>query len=305
MGNEIVEELWHWRAGIPIIRAGNRETYIGDHRIPVALSTAEIAWLTATKVRPATHSATDSSRESSKEPMPPARIQVMLEHLRATGALASQAECWWLAPPDRADAQRHLLALSEWNPDPEAAIAARSTWRIAVQGRGLVAEAISQLLSSSRLTVTAEFEADLVVITGPHGIDAPEALLPEGDSSVSDRPHLPVSAFRGHASIGPLVIPGRTPCLNCIHLHSCDTNPNWPHLVDQWRAAETLMAQEADPLLAWHAGTSAVAMLRHWIDSAHTPLAHRVRWRFPASVPTSEFLSPHPACGCRWGDSDR
>ncbi|NUW35159.1 hypothetical protein HTZ77_27550 [Nonomuraea sp. SMC257] len=40
-------------------------------------------------------------------------------------------------------------------------------------------------------------------------------------------PHLPASAFEGHGSVGPLVLPGRTTCLHCLDLTRRDRDPGW------------------------------------------------------------------------------
>ena len=41
-------------------------------------------------------------------------------------------------------------------------------------------------------------------------------------------PHLLASAFEGHGSVGPLVLPGRTACLHCLDLTRRDRDPGWP-----------------------------------------------------------------------------
>ncbi len=41
-------------------------------------------------------------------------------------------------------------------------------------------------------------------------------------------PHLLVTAFEGWGSVGPLVIPGVTPCLDCLDLTRRDRDPAWP-----------------------------------------------------------------------------
>ena len=42
-----------------------------------------------------------------------------------------------------------------------------------------------------------------------------------------DRPHLPLSFDAGGATIGPLVVPGRTPCLSCRDAGDRDHDPAW------------------------------------------------------------------------------
>ncbi|WP_193319070.1 hypothetical protein [Nonomuraea phyllanthi] len=43
-----------------------------------------------------------------------------------------------------------------------------------------------------------------------------------------DIPHLLVSAFEGHGTVGPLVVPGKTACLHCLDLTRRDHDPGWP-----------------------------------------------------------------------------
>ncbi|MGP3964522.1 ThiF family adenylyltransferase [Nonomuraea sp. 3N208] len=41
-------------------------------------------------------------------------------------------------------------------------------------------------------------------------------------------PHLLASAFEGHGTVGPLVLPGETACLHCLDLTRRDLDPAWP-----------------------------------------------------------------------------
>lgn len=284
-----------WREGIPVIHGGDHVIYVGDHRLRIDLSADDFPRLLAL--------ATLESDLETTSPASSPHTPALVDYLRAIGALAPQSECWWLPPSERAAIQPHVLALSEWHRDPQEAIAARTTWRIGVLGVGAVTNAIGHLLDESGLTSCDPTDADLVVLVGSHGINAPEALLPADEReslSIRDRPHLPVSTYRAQASIGPLVVPGRTPCLHCLHLHRCDRDPSWPQLVHQWQAAQSQLTIDTDPLVAWQAASSAVSMVRHWVDSAQATEPHRIRWRFPEPIPTRETSLPHPSCGCRW-----
>lgn len=295
MMNNSAHAQLRWRPGIPVIHGSERTIYIGDHRVTMDLSDDEIAWLCSLAD---TGTDTDIGLAGS-EP----RAKAIVNYLHGLGVLAPQTECWWLSPYARTALQPHVVALSEWHPDPQSAIAARTTWRIGIHGCGSLADAIAELLVDCGLTVADPQDSDLIVVVGSHGIKAPEALLPVEETEpplVGDRPHLPVSVYRGHLSVGPLVVPGRTPCLNCLHLHRCDSDPQWPQLVDQWRAAQLALGFDSDPLVSWQAANSAVMMVRHWIDSAQAAPPHRIRWRFPDPLPAYDLLSPHPACGCGW-----
>lgn len=50
------------------------------------------------------------------------------------------------------------------------------------------------------------------------------------DYLARDRAHLPVALDRGGATVGPLVIPGDTPCLSCRDAHETSRDPAWPLL---------------------------------------------------------------------------
>lgn len=45
-----------------------------------------------------------------------------------------------------------------------------------------------------------------------------------------DLPHLPIGFERDAAVVGPLVVPGRTPCLSCRDAHERDRDGAWPRL---------------------------------------------------------------------------
>lgn len=72
-------------------------------------------------------------------------------------------------------------------------------------------------------------QPDLVVLAGGHR-PSPAGAMGKATRGV---PHLPVSLRDGTAVIGPLLVPGRTACLDCIELHRTDRDPLWPALVAQ------------------------------------------------------------------------
>lgn len=61
-----------------------------------------------------------------------------------------------------------------------------------------------------------------------------------------DIPHLPVSFEPGHLTVGPLVMPGESPCLACRDAHRRDEDPAWPLLHSQMigRGPDTLRAAQ-------------------------------------------------------------
>ncbi len=61
----------------------------------------------------------------------------------------------------------------------------------------------------------------------------PDRLIPTG-LLADGHPYLIVRGLPDGAVVGPLVVPGRTPCLNCCDLLTRDLDPGWPALLGQF-----------------------------------------------------------------------
>lgn len=59
-----------------------------------------------------------------------------------------------------------------------------------------------------------------------------------------DTSHLPVALERGRTTIGPLIVPGRSPCLTCRDSHERDRDAAWPRMHAQ------LIGRAAGPISA-------------------------------------------------------
>ena len=114
-----------------------------------------------------------------------------------------------------------------------------------------------------------------------------------------DLPHLVVRRSDDEVRVGPLVEPGRTPCLRCADTLLTATDPRWP---------ETLLTRSAQPTsaltgrigVAWAAASAAVQVTCYLrtgradtmgctLELAADDLLTRVRqWPY------------HPECGCTW-----
>lgn len=108
--------------------------------------------------------------------------------------------------------------------------------------------------------------------------------------------HLVVSVAEAAATVGPLVRPGQTPCLECLERHRGDRDPGWPASVDlpAVRAPEHLVCEPAlVPLAAALAAAVGVAALRNQCPGGVT-LDVELPW--PQIV--QRQWTAHPGCGC-------
>lgn len=131
-----------------------------------------------------------------------------------------------------------------------------------------------------------------IVIVATQAIEAERSLLTqlEADSQA----YLVITACDAVASVGPLVVPGRTACQRCEDLHRCARDPAWPRLLAQLCRRRAGAGQAA---LHWAAATGAghaSAWLRGLLpDSLGATLelsgGHRAELR---------PLRPHAGCGC-------
>lgn len=112
-------------------------------------------------------------------------------------------------------------------------------------------------------------------------------------------PHLVTGLRETTAVIGPLVVPGRTSCLQCADLHRGDRDPGWPLLAMQLGAPDRQYVAPADVALAVTAAGLAGLQALTFLDGVlpataggSLELSHpdwRIRRRtWPA----------HPRCGC-------
>jgi bacteriocin biosynthesis cyclodehydratase domain-containing protein len=116
---------------------------------------------------------------------------------------------------------------------------------------------------------------------------------------MSGTPHLYTGVLEGTGVVGPLVIPGRTACGQCLGMLLTGTDPAWPLVLAQARSGRPPGVPACDvTLAATVAGTAAAHVLAHLdgrmppsaggrVELSHTQLSQQVR-----PVP------PDPRCGC-------
>ena len=118
------------------------------------------------------------------------------------------------------------------------------------------------------------------------------------DWTLDGRPHLVVSPRAASIRVGPLVVPGRTPCLHCLDLARRDADPAWPALARQLRARDTPLP---DPVLVLAAGALAAGCVTRWLETGQDDICAGFWVVTPDTpVPMWRALLRHPECGCWW-----
>lgn len=102
-----------------------------------------------------------------------------------------------------------------------------------------------------------------------------------------------------HLCIGPLVIPGQTPCTRCVSMTLEEQNSTWReiHLEKLLRPA-----REVPVALAHHVAGIASLELMHFMDAGRSLLIGKrvsIDYHQPA-ISTQQSFTRHPACGCNW-----
>ena len=162
-------------------------------------------------------------------------------------------------------------------------------------------------VSSAVRIETRPSSVDLAIVTPPGAVDADlhERFMRDGV------PHLIARIQETTGVIGPLVVPGRSSCLRCHHLHRCDRDPAWPRLAAQLatdpsrpaRGASAPVASACDVTLAAAVAAHAVMQALAFLDGQITPSAvdGTVEVSLPDGGMRRRSWTPHPGCGCAWG----
>ena len=165
----------------------------------------------------------------------------------------------------------------------------------AVIGAGHLALSITSLLAESGVRLA--HHADLTVLAA--------TLVPDptvvSALMASRTPHLAVRVREGVGIVGPLVLPGRTSCLNCADLHRTDQDPAWPVIAAQ------LVGKPASSDVLFATGTAALAVAQvleslTYVRGRDLPppavLNATVELDLVAGLAERRSWYPHPDCQC-------
>ena len=267
----------------------------------------------------------------------PRRVEQLLAGLRARGLLVERpSDTTELAPLAggggaavrvlRERRAGEALALAYRAPgDGLTELAGRRGRRVLVCGEGVVPDALVAALRAcgvGRVAVGAEATGEVLgrladrARPGAPGAAGVPARLPhvvvltavDALPIGSDTPwtphglvHLPVVVQGPRLLVGPLIVPGRGPCLRCLELHRRDRDPSWPALLTQIACRRPDVVEPAvdtDPALATvGAGLAAMVVGTH-LDGRPVPDGVSLEVALPWPRVTQRGWSAHPRCTC-------
>ncbi|MEU6663246.1 TOMM precursor leader peptide-binding protein [Streptomyces sp. NPDC046821] len=140
----------------------------------------------------------------------------------------------------------------------------------------------------------------LAVIAPRDGLSAyaPDPLAAE-ELVDSGTPHLYAGVVEATGVVGPLVLPGGTPCAGCLARGRTDRDPTWPRLIAQWRSGHQQHVPACDVALSTAVAGLAAAHALAFLDG-ELPASSGARWE--ASAPGLDWHArpvwPHPDCSC-------
>ena len=166
---------------------------------------------------------------------------------------------------------------------------ARPTAGALVLGEGELAHGIAGALREAGLPPDTG-RLGLVVLVAPW-------LIPPAESGRwlrRDIPHLPVLLADGAVTVGPLVRPGRAPCLHCVDRARIDADPAWTAMAAQ------LLDRPAPPLSRLQLAEALAFATRAAIRAVRGEQATGVARRLELADGTlsERTWAPHPDCRC-------
>jgi bacteriocin biosynthesis cyclodehydratase domain-containing protein len=162
--------------------------------------------------------------------------------------------------------------------------------------RGDAANAVVGTVRTASASGGIHGSARSLVVLAPTG----SALPPEWLVRVRRRAHLLVMLRETTALIGPLVLPGRSPCLRCLELARADRDPAWPVLAAQL-VGEARAVEPCDVALSSAAASLTAMHVLAWLDDENviSPLVGgTVEVGLAELTLRRRTVVAHPECGC-------
>ena len=320
----------------PALKAGLRPVWRDRETVQIGIDPRRAVALTGMGDAAAVLGLLDGSRDrdqvvtAARAQGVPAPVTERILTLLAGGGVLDDFPAAALAalPQDqrrRLGAELATAALARGYSDAGAAVLARrDAARVQIYGPGRIAAALADILTTSGAGVVTTCDdvrlPDVPTATDADGAASAGSWRRDGRPVLPDlailvgyqQPelagwlmragvaHLAVTAEEAIGIVGPMVRPGQTSCLRCLHLTRSDLDPAWPLILAQLvgRTA-SLLACDASlaAAVAAQAAIQALAFLDR--DALHAPAENgTLELALPDWQWHRRTWPPHPACGC-------
>lgn len=177
--------------------------------------------------------------------------------------------------------------------------------RTQVHGSGAVADTIDTFLTGEGVTVvrTSAPRGGPVTLPSPEpafGVLVADHVVDPALRAAWTRrglPHLPVVVSDGRVRVGPVIVPGVGPCLQCLEYARVDADPAWPAIAAQ------VWGRPAAPLSPYRTAAVAAAVTRLVVEllprTSTTPGVEQLVFERDDLSVSRRPTVPHPRCSCR------
>jgi bacteriocin biosynthesis cyclodehydratase domain-containing protein len=165
---------------------------------------------------------------------------------------------------------------------------------VLVDGIGSTAHHVRTLLANLKIAQPAPGDdPELAVLIGQY-VFSPER---HGRWLRRDIPHLPVVFSDSAARVGPLIEPGRGPCLTCLELAHVDDDPAWPAIACQLALRQ---APSETPRLSFEIAARVAGLVQDRLETGRSILFARSLQLDARDGTITGFVHRlHERCGCQ------
>lgn len=151
----------------------------------------------------------------------------------------------------------------------------------------------------------AQGDVSLVLVAPRDGVDAyaPDPAAAE-ELVAAGTPHLYGGVVDATGVVGPLVLPGRSPCAGCLLRSRAEREPTWPLVVGQWRTGSRRRSgvPACDTALATMVAGALASYALSFVDGdGGCAAGYRLRFALPHLLPEVEHFTAHRECPCGAG----
>lgn len=227
-----------------------------------------------------------------------ARIRALLDEAITHGAIydpplarpPAERETGRLLAPVKPELRSEL-----WRQPSAEYTAERSALTIAIEGEKILGARLDHDLAQAGITARATSCPD-VVIRIDTSLPDPTRLT---ELRLAEQTYLSISTSASCLAVGPLVIPGITPCITCAnHRRTCE-DPNWPALAMQLQ--EVSYPHPEEPIVAAALACAVMQMIAVAHSRLPVTIGAMAVFSPRLSFPAIKRFGPHPQCGCGAG----